>query len=455
MKAVSRVCLVALLAALALPAAAHAQRQEAAPGDPIPATLKAQVVERYRVLVIRDGIVLTPRAGSGSAVEITAEGIALDGQPVSGRELRDRLGPDASLVLQLSYTDNIEALRAAFGAPQAAAPPATEVLPAPQPPAPPEPPAAPAEDPDERRWTRSGSSRVRVMGGVHVAEDEHMRDEVVAILGPADIEGRVDGDVVSVLGGVRLGPRAVVNGQVVSVGYPITREAGAQVRGDVVEVAFAPAVFAPMVGFRGAGSELFSDWARLMGTGLRIAVLLLITLAVVAVARGPVSRIARRAGDDPWVCGFVGLAAQVLFVPVLVVTIVILAISIIGIPLLLLIPFAIVGLLLGVLMGFAGVARRVGEWVVGSDRSAMVATAVGVVLIVAGAILARLLWLIPGPIGPVAFVVATIGLFLEYIAWTVGLGALLLTRFGTQRPAYPTATWDTHPATPLPASDAP
>ena len=95
-------------------------------------------------------------------------------------------------------------------------------------------------------------------------------------------------------------------------------------------------------------------------------------------------------------------------------------------------PFALVALLFGVLMGFVGVAQRVGTWAVGPGRGSLVATAVGVVLIAAGAILARLLWLLPGPVAPIAIVVSVLGLFLEYVAWTVGLGAVLLTRFGTR-----------------------
>ena len=444
MKALIRVCLAALLCAAAVPPAARAQDTAAA--ESVTPTLKAQVLDRYRVLVIRDGIVLTPRDGERVAIELTDEGIAVDGRSVSGAELRERLGGDAALVLRLSYAADIEALRAAFGAEQGTPVPAAPPVPEPAPPEPPR-----HAERDHREWRRSGASRVRVAGSVHVAEDEHLRNEVVAIMGSADIEGRVDGDVVAVLGGVRLGPRAVVNGEVVSVGGPIHREPGAQVRGDVVEVAFAPQLFGPMVGVGAFGSDLFSGWARLMGTGLRIGVMLLVSLAIVAIAGRPVSRIAHRVAEDPWVCGFVGRAAAVLFVPVLVITIVFLAISIIGIPLLLLIPFAIVALLLGVLMGFAGVAHRIGQWVVGTARSPLVATAVGVVLIAAGAVLARLLWLIPGPIGPIAFTVGAIGLFLEYIAWTVGLGALLLTRFGTQpRPPYPSESWQVPPASPVP-----
>jgi hypothetical protein len=161
---------------------------------------------------------------------------------------------------------------------------------------------------------------------------------------------------------------------------------------------------------------------------------LLLCLVVVIVAERPVSRIARRAGDEPLMSGFVGLLAQVLVVPLTVLTVVVLAVSIIGIPLLLLVPFALLALLVGALMGFVGVAWRVGQWAVG-PKSPVVMTAVGVIIIAAGTILARLLGLLPGPIAPLAFIVAVIGFFLEFVAWTVGLGALLLTRFGTRGPS--------------------
>jgi hypothetical protein len=183
----------------------------------------------------------------------------------------------------------------------------------------------------------------------------------------------------------------------------------------------------------GFAHDFMGSSFRLFGTALRIAVVLLLCLVVVVIAERPVSRIARRAGDEPWMSGFVGLLAQVLVVPLTVLTVVVLAVSIIGIPLLLLVPFALLALLVGALMGFVGVARRVGQWAVG-PKSPVVMTAVGVILVAVGTILARLLGLLPGPIAPLAFVVAVVGFFLEFVAWTVGLGALLLTRFGTRGP---------------------
>jgi hypothetical protein len=63
-----------------------------------------------------------------------------------------------------------------------------------------------------------------------------------------------------------------------------------------------------------------------------------------------------------------------------------------------------------------------------------VAIAVGVAVITAAAVVTRILWLIPGPTAVLAFALWLTALFIEYVAWTVGLGALLLTRFGTRGP---------------------
>ena len=80
----------------------------------------------------------------------------MDGTSVSGRELRDQLGADADLVLQLSYASP-EALRAAFAPPAPPAAPAAPSAPAvPQPEATPET-TAPPEPPEHRRSRRHRS----------------------------------------------------------------------------------------------------------------------------------------------------------------------------------------------------------------------------------------------------------------------------------------------------------
>ncbi len=73
-----------------------------------------------------------------------------------------------------------------------------------------------------------GSSRVT--GGT-------VGDAVVSVLGNTYINGHVKGEVVAVLGNVELGPDAVVEGEVVCVGGQVLRDAKAQVKGNVQNVA--------------------------------------------------------------------------------------------------------------------------------------------------------------------------------------------------------------------------
>jgi hypothetical protein len=467
-----------VVAALLVPAASPALAQETAAVSP---ALREQALKRFQVLLLRDGVVLTPRRGAGQSIEISRGSIAVDGAIVTGDELRARLGDDAETVLQLSYVSP-QALREAFGPP---APPAAPVPPLPDPPAAPGAPAAeaapappaPPQRPERDRWRRRSGTKVNMLGSITVEQDERVGDEVVAILGSVRVLGRVDGgvvavggsvtlgpeayvagDVVAVGGSVSLGPNAVVTGEVTSVGGRIRQEPGAEVRGAVNEIAMGMGPFGHVPGPWGGAHEAFTRPFRLAGTLLRVALVLLLALVLFLVFSRPIERIARRAGDEPVLSGFVGLLAQIFFFPLLILTIVVLAVSIIGIPLLLLVPFALVAALVAVLVGFAGVDQRVGRWAVGPWRSGMVATAVGVVLIAAVTILARTIGLLPGPFAAVGFAVMLVGLFVEYVAWTVGLGATILTRFGTVGPLMPAPEISVVPPPvppPIPASDPP
>ena len=61
-------------------------------------------------------------------------------------------------------------------------------------------------------------------------------DSVVAVLGDVYVNGKVANTVVAVLGDVELGPQAEVNGEVVTIGGTLRRDASAVVRGGVEEV---------------------------------------------------------------------------------------------------------------------------------------------------------------------------------------------------------------------------
>jgi len=115
---------------------------------------------------------------------------------------------------------------------------------------------------------------------------------------------------------------------------------------------------------------------------------------------------------------------------------ILLLITIIGIPVaLILVPVVLIGLLL---LGFTGVAKSVGKGAerrgirVGQSHLALIT--MGVLLLEALYILSRALGFAPGMLTPVALAGRLLGGLLLWVAWTAGLGAAIMTRFGTRTP---------------------
>lgn len=413
--------LLALAVAGAVPA--HAAEQ---PGVDVDAA-RSRVEARYEIVALKGGIGLRPKDRNSKAkmIDVSDGTIAIDGTVVSGRELRDRVGNDAELIIPLSYYD-AEQRRVFLRQP---APPEA--------PERPERPEAP-ERPEPPRH-RSGE-RVRVFGSVTVAADEDIDGQVVAVMGSARINGRVRDQVVAVLGSVTLGSDAVVDGDVIAVGGRVNQADGARVRGAVREVSLrspgiewggVPFAMSPLTFYS------FGATARLFGTMFRLLLLGILTSVVVLVVRQPIEQVGQRLVAEPVKMAVIGLLAQLLFFPALILTIFILAISLIGIPLLLLTPFLIVGLLFVFLGGFTAAAFEIGGW--GAQRAGInadqpyVRVWFGVLIVLAPLLVARLFGMVGGPFGVGAFMLAAIALLIEYAVWTTGFGAALSTAFGHWR----------------------
>lgn len=408
--------------------------------------LRQRIGQRYDVVPLTDGIALRPktRVRDVRLIEIT-DTIAINGTPVTGTELQQRIGEDARLVLRLSYLDPAD-LQALF-----APPPAPE---APAPPAPPSPPDAepveaprtPARPPAPRRH-RSSGDRVRIFGDVVVPENDEVAGQVVAIMGSVRVDGEVGDQVVAVLGSVDLGPRAVVRGDVVSVGGRVRRAEGAVVRGGVTEIALAnPGVgvhVAPWwVGDWGGPGPRFGSIPRFLGSVFRLMLFALLGSLVLVIARGAVEGSAQRVSDNPVNATLVGLMGIVLVGPVLFLTAVVLILTVIGIPLLLLLPFVVLALVVIAFVGFTGTAYAVGGWARrrfgGAVASPFVDVILGMVVLLLPLLVARMLGVVGWPISPVAFILLMTALAIEFLAWTMGFGAILtnsLTRWRVNRAA--------------------
>jgi hypothetical protein len=355
--------------------------------------------------------------------------------------LNERLGRDAALVMQASYLDAAgrrELTSVQSNAPAMPAPPAPPAAPAPT--AEPAAAAAPGETSERtpRANVRYGDVVRVVSGGVTIGKDERVEGEVVAILGGATIDGEITRDVTVIAGPLRLGPDAVVRGNVTVVGGRMERDPGATIMGSIEEVGighrdllFGGPFFSRGWPMRGV-PFLFGDRpAHLFaaaGTLVRILLTTLLALIVVAVARPAIERVGEHATAAPTRAGITGVLAELLFLPAVIAVTIVLAISIVGIPLLLLIPFVFGAFLVVMLVGFTAAAYVVGTRVTQRlnrpDMGPFGAVALGVVTLAGLTLLAKLVWVVVG--GVIGLPLVALGYFIEYTAWTVGFGAVLL-----------------------------
>jgi hypothetical protein len=234
---------------------------------------------------------------------------------------------------------------------------------------------------------------------------------------------------------VDLGPSAVVSRDVVAIGGKVRRDPGAQVGGKIDEIGIGAHAFRNWRwpgSFRDAWAGLFGPVFSLMTTLTRVAVLCVMAVLVLLLGREYVERVSGRAAAEPFKAGAIGLLAQIVFLPLLIVTILVLVLTIVGIPLLILVPFLIVGLIAVGLVGFTAVGYRVGQLIdqrFGWNAGPYLRTIVGILVVLAPLMLARILGLANGLLFPMTFVLGLLGTLIEYVAWTVGFGAVALARF--------------------------
>ena len=403
--------------------------------------LRSRIEDRYNIVPLPDGIALTPknRMRDVRLIEISDGVIAVNGVPVSGRELRERVGDDTDAIVRLSYLP-AEDRRELFGGPGAAAAPRRD---------------DPVEREQSSRPRRSSGQRVRIFGDIVINENESIGGEAVAVIGSVRVDGEVGSEVVAVLGSVDLGPKAIVHGDVVSVGGRIRRAPGSQIRGGVTEVSLGDVGVhvnaGPWVGPYRWGLEGFDALPRLLVSSFRMLLLVLLTGIAFVIARPSVEGSAQRVGDNAPKALLVGLAAELLFGPVFVLTALVLVLTIVGIPLLVLLPFGVIVLLLMALAGFTGTASTIGHAVRQrfgqAGQPGFTDVVLGVLIILSPLLLGRFIAMAGWVAGPFVWLLVLTGTAFEFLAWTTGFGAILMNTFSrwrarrvTQGPATVTTT---------------
>ncbi|MBK7701759.1 MAG: hypothetical protein IPI34_02125 [bacterium] len=286
-----------------------------------------------------------------------------------------------------------------------------------------------ADEPPERRII--GSEIVSTGNDAVVESDERVTGNVVVLLGDATILGQVDGDVIVVGGSLTLADEAVVEGDAITVFGALRRDETAKVAGNVVAVGFG--------GISGANGMSRVAVGGADGLLVLLPLGVLIGLTLLTVALMPAWRleaVTLRLSAQPGRSLLVGLAWLVLGHFMLVVMVAVLAMTIIGIPLALMLGLAYI--VLG-LVALGVVAGRIGRKLCASRYPDRVNTtgciAAGLAVILSPGLLGALLTAIPA-LESFGRVLELLAVLLQLPIYCLGTGAILDSRFGGRhRPA--------------------
>lgn len=315
--------------------------------------------------------------------------------------------------------------------------------------------------------------KLHVDEDVHVAAGETVDGTLVVVQGDARVDGDVAGSIVVVDGTLRLGDESRVRGDVRLAHSTLQRDGGT-VDGEVVNVDRQERDLESEIRsqvrdeirtelrneIRNAGrrasrgsSGLFSPFRSVFGAlgGLlenlvTVLVLGLVGMGIVAFAPRNLDTVAETARRAPGRAAMVGLAGTFLLIPVWLLGAIALAVSIVGIPVMIAwLPLFPLAALAAALLGYLAVARNVGEWLSDSGyrytdrirKSNPVHTMFGGVLALAiFFIAANVLRVVPF-IGFFRGLITFAGVVFSIVAMQIGFGAVLLTRAGRRREHQP------------------
>jgi len=257
---------------------------------------------------------------------------------------------------------------------------------------------------------RAESPSVVKIGSDLTIEEGTKVHNVLIVGGQITVEGTVENYVTAIGGSVVLAKTAVVGGNIFCLGGIIVKGKGAEVRGSITEINsndISQAVTKAL-------SEEWEGWSWIFAViSMSIFLgLLIITVVTVLLIPKPVRLISAAIMEKPFKVTVWGLGGLVLIVPLAVL----LAISVIGI---VLIPLEMTIVLCAALIGFISVSQLVGRKLFTvlkrSDQSMMRESVWGLII----------LWLI----GWIPYV----GWMVKVCAIVLGLGGVLVTRFGTNQ----------------------
>lgn len=263
-------------------------------------------------------------------------------------------------------------------------------------------------------------------GAVTTEPDSTVNGDLVLIGGSVQIGGIVQGNIVGIGGAVRLGSQAVVNGDVFTLGATLRRDDGARVTGQIIN-GIDTTITAPVPGEDQGDFESpvepqaskvsvnTNPLLKMIWFFFRIFLFAALAVLLVMFLPEPVNRVARAATKQPVITGGAGLLTAVL-APIALVAI---TITLILIP----VTFIVALLLVAAwLLGWVALGLETGRRIAKAlNLQWAPAISAGLGTLILSFVLGGFREMLPCP-----------GLIPQVLVGLWGLGAVLLTRFGTQ-----------------------
>lgn len=285
---------------------------------------------------------------------------------------------------------------------------------------PPRPPRAP-RPPARRKMV--AYNMIRFGEDVEVRIDETVNGDAIIVGGDLVVEGQVEGDAIVLAGNLFAGRHANIRGQAIAIGGRVETSSGAEIEGQTVSLTLLPRRF-PWI------RTAWPGWVSLVLDLLKLGFLILVSGLLLLLVPSRVLQ-ARQILDESFLrCFGVGLLVLMGGSAAITVTIILLAVTLVGIPAALVLAFA-VGVLLvaSLLVGALLVGDRMQELMNRPVKAPLVSVLLGLILVMLPEILADVLHLaMPPAVRQFGFGLLSTALILTVLS--AGLGALVLTRFG-------------------------
>jgi len=268
---------------------------------------------------------------------------------------------------------------------------------------------------------------IRFGEDVEVRLDETVNGDAIILGGDLIVEGEVEGDAIVLAGNLFAGRHAHIRGQAIAIGGRVETSSGAEIQGQTVSLTLFPRSLPWM-------QTSWPGWLGLVLDLLKLGFLVFVSGLLLLLVPSRVQQARELLGQSFLRCFGVGLLVLMGGSAALTVAMILLAVTLVGIPAALVLAFA-VGLLLiaSLLVGALLIGDRFQELMNRPVKAPLVSVLLGLFLVMLPELLADVLHLaMPPVVRQFGFGLLSTALVLTVLS--AGLGALVLTRFGAGIP---------------------